>query len=103
MKAAEEDWDEDDEHHKFSRMLYKFLMLKTTDKANRIIQNGEPGDGVDAWRRLVFQYDPNLASMSQSHLKMLLGIPKAKDANEAVTNIQKLEEYIRKYEKNKDK
>ena len=102
-KAAEDDWDEDGHHHKFSRMLYKFLMLKTTDKANRIVQNGEPGDGVDAWRRLVFQYDPNLASMSQSYLKMLLGIPKAKDANEAVVNIQKLEDYVRKYEKNRNK
>jgi hypothetical protein len=102
-KAAEDDWDEDDGHHKFARLLYKILMLKTTDKAIRIVQNGDPGDGVDAWRRLVFQYDPNLASMSQSYLKMLLGIPRAKDANEAVADIHKLEDYVRKYEKNRDK
>ena len=31
----------------------------------------------------------------------MLGIPRAKDANEAVANIQKLEDYVRKYEKNK--
>ena len=30
-KAAEEEWDEDEEHSKFSRLLYKFLMAKTTD------------------------------------------------------------------------
>ena len=41
--------------------------------------------------------------MSQCHLKMILSIPRAKDANEAVSIIQKLEEYIRKYEKNRDR
>ena len=50
-----------------------------------------------------FQYDPNLASISQCHLKMIFSIPRAKDATEAVSNIQKHEEYIRKYEKNRDR
>ena len=50
----------------------------------------------------MFQYDPNLASMSQGYQKWLLGIPRAKDANEAVANIQKHEDHARKREKNKD-
>ena len=50
-----------------------------------------------------FQFDPNLASMSQCHLKIILSILRAKDVNEAVSNVQMLEEYIRKYEKNHDR
>ena len=102
-KATDEGWDDNQEHTKFSKVLYRFLLAKTGENANRVVQNGNPGDGVDAWRRLVFQYDPNLASMSQCHLKMILSIARAKDANEAVSNIQKLEEYIRKNEKNRDR
>lgn len=103
--AAQEFWDPDgdSEHKKFSKVLYRFLMAKTTDTANRIIQNGDPGNGIDAWRRLTFQFDPNLASLSQCHLKAILAIPRAKDTNEAVANIQKLEDLIRKYEKTRDK
>ena len=56
-----------------------------------------------AWCRLTFQYDPNVASVSQCHLKTILSIPRAKDAGEAVSNIQKFEEYIRKYEKHRDR
>ena len=78
-------------------------MAKTTDKANRIVQNGEPGDGIDAWRTTVFHYDPKCASISQGYLKMLLGIPKAKDAHEAAIYTQKLEDYLRKHEKNEGK
>ena len=89
--ANYEGWDDNQEHTKFSKVLYRFLLAKTCENANRVEQNGNPGDGVDAWRRLVFQYDPNLASMSQCHLKVVLSIPRAKDANEAVSNIQKLE------------
>ena len=88
---------------RFSRILYKFLVAKTCDKANRLVQNGEPGDGIDAWRRLVFAFDPQLASQAQNTLKSILNIPRTKDAPEAVAHIQKPEELIRPYERNKDK
>ena len=84
-------------------MLYKFLMAKTTDAANRIIQNGDSGNGIDAWRRLMFQFEPNQPSITQCHLKAILAIPRAKDATEAVNTIQKLEDSIRRYEKSRDK
>ena len=93
-KTKEEDWYEIDEHVKFSSILCKFLMVKTTDKANMLVQNGIPDDGTDAWRRVVFQYDPQLASQSQSTPKMILSAPRAKDATEAVSRIQKLEELV---------
>ena len=70
-KAADEGWDDNQEHAKFSKVLYRFLLAKTCENAKRLVQNGNPGDGVDAWRRFVFQYDPNLVSMSQCHLKMI--------------------------------
>ena len=41
--------------------------------------------------------------MSQGYVEMLLGIPRANDAGEAVANIQKLEEFVREYKHNKDK
>ena len=62
---------------KFSRILYKFLVAKTCDKASRLVQNGKAGDEVDAWRRLVFAYDPQLASQAQNILKSILSIPRA--------------------------
>ena len=58
-KAADEGWDDNQEHTKFSKVLHKFLLAKTGENANRVVQNGNPGDGVDArffntirtWRR----------------------------------------------------
>ena len=41
--------------------------------------------------------------MSQSYLNMLLGTPRAKDAGEAVANIQTPEDFVRKYERNEHK
>ena len=37
-KAKEEDWAEDDDRLKFSRFLFKSLMAKASDKANRLVQ-----------------------------------------------------------------
>ena len=79
-KAADEGWDDNQEHAKFSKVLYRFLLAKTCENANWLVRNGNPGDGVDAWRRLVFSMRSNFASMSQCHLKMILSIPRAKDA-----------------------
>ena len=89
-EADEEDWDPDNHmtHHKFSKLLYRFLMAKTTDAANRIVQNGDAGNGVDAWRRLMFHYEPNLASITHCHLKAILAIPRAKDADAATRTSQ---------------
>ena len=100
-EAHEEDWDPDNNmtHRKFSNQLYRFLMAKTTDAANRIVQNGDADDGVDAWRRLMFHYEPNLASITQCHLKALLAIPRATGATEAVSNVQRLDDLIRRCEK----
>ena len=104
-KSIDEKWDPDEiqDHKKFSKLLYRFLMAKTTDTANRIVQNGDPGNGVDAWRRLMFQFEPNLASVTQCHLKAILAIPRAKDATDAVSIIQKLDDLIRRYEKARNK
>ena len=89
VKATAEVWDFEDEHMRFSRILYKFLEAKTCDKANRLVQNGELGDGVDAWRRLVFAYDPQLASQAQNILKSILSIPRAKDTSEAAADARR--------------
>ena len=39
-KVNEEDCSEDGDHMRFSRILYKLLVAKTCDKANRLVQNG---------------------------------------------------------------
>ena len=53
-EAADDGWDDNQEHAKFSKVLYRFLLAKTCENAKRLVQNGNPGDAVDAWRRLVF-------------------------------------------------
>ena len=64
QEAAEEDWDQDNlnDDRRFCKILDRFLIAMARGSANRIVQIGDPGDGVDAWCRLVFQYDPKLAS-----------------------------------------
>ena len=64
QEAAEEDWGRHNlnDDWRFFKILYRFLVAMTRGSANRIVQMGDSGDGVDAWCRLVFQYDPNLAS-----------------------------------------
>ena len=58
-KAKEGYWDKSNGHVKFPRILFKFRMVETANKANRLAQNGEPGNGIDAWRRFVFAFDPS--------------------------------------------
>ena len=63
----------------------------------------DASNGVDAWRRLMFHNEPNLASTTQCHLKAILAIPRAKDATDAVSNVPRLDDLIRRYEKARNK
>ena len=51
QEAAEEDWDQDNlnDDRRFSKILHSVLIAMTRGSANRIVQIGDPGDGVDAW------------------------------------------------------
>ena len=39
-KAADEGWDDNQENAKFSKVMYRFLLAKTCENANRLVQNG---------------------------------------------------------------
>ena len=98
--ATERDWTGSTgrDHIRFARYLYNLLTIKTTDSAFTIVRNGERGNGIDAWRRLMEEYDPKLISGAAQYLKIALGIPRAKSLAEASSTLQRLEEAVRKYE-----
>ena len=95
--VVEKGWN-GDKVHAFSRALYKYLYMKTSGSARRIVRNGAKHDGYNAWRRLFAEYDPKLVTGAQGHLKRALGMGRAKNVSEVSAKIQELEEHIRKYE-----
>ena len=42
----------------FVGKFYAYLVSFTTDAANRIVRNSGEGNGLEAWRRLLSEYDP---------------------------------------------
>ena len=102
-EASTSGWrgDSGTDHVDFSADLYTFLFLKTHGSANRIVQNGVSGEGINAWRRLCNYYDPKLTTTSQHYLKLSLAIGRAKNIDDARTKIQSLEDCVRKYEEAK--
>ena len=50
-----------DEHTTaLSRQLHHMLVMLTTEDANTLISNVEQGNGAEAWRRLCWEYEPDV-------------------------------------------
>ena len=58
------DW-EYDNINTFSRVTFIYLSMRTTGTARKIVTS-KRGDGLDAWRRLFQEYNPQLVLVAQS-------------------------------------
>ena len=56
-----EDW-EYDNINTFSRVTFVYLSMRTTRTARKIVTSGKRGDGLNAWRRLFQEYNPQLVT-----------------------------------------
>ena len=91
------------DHIQFNVDLFNFLFLKTSGTANKIVNNGTLGEGVNAWRRLIHYYDPKLMAKSQYYLRLSLKIGRAKSVKDTKSKLQAFEECVRDYEEAKGK
>ena len=99
-EAADKSWTGSSgrDHIAFNAYLYSFLFLKTSGTANKIVNNGTMGAGVNAWRRLVGYYDPKLMAKSQHYLRLSLKIGRAKGVEDTKGKLQTFEECVKNYE-----
>ena len=67
-KCEEEDW-EYDNISTFSRVTFVYLSMRTTGTARKIATSGKRGDGLNAWRRLFQEYNPQLVTGAQALLR----------------------------------
>ena len=69
-----------------------------TGTARKIATSGKRGDGLNAWRRLFQEYNPQLVTGAQALLRRALSMGRAKGVADVSDRIQELEELVRKYE-----
>ena len=96
-KCEEEDW-EYDSISTISRVTFVYLSMRTTGTAREIATSGKRGDGLNAWRRLFQEYNPQLVTGAQALLRRALSMGRAKSVADVSDRIQELEELVRKYE-----
>ena len=72
-KCEEEDW-EYDSISTFSRVTFVYLSMRTTGTARKIATSGKRGVGLNAWRRLFQEYNPQLVTGAQALLRRALSI-----------------------------
>ena len=96
-KCDDEDWDYDN-INTFSRVTFVYLSMRTTGTARKIATSGKRGDGLNAWRRLFQEYNPQLVTGAQALLRRALSLGRAKNVMDVSDRIQELEELVRKYE-----
>ena len=77
-KCEEEDW-EYDCISTFSRVTFVYLSMRTTGTARKIATSGKRGDGLNAWRRLFQEYNPQLVTGAQALLRRALSMGRAKN------------------------
>ena len=97
VKCEEEDW-ECDSVSTFSRVTFVYLSMRTTGTARKIATSGKRGDGLNAWRRLFQEYNPQLVTGAQALLRRALSMGRARNVADVSDRIQELEELVRKYE-----
>ena len=93
-KCEEEDW-EYDSISTFSRVTFVYLSMRTTGTARKIATSGKRGDGLNAWRRLFQEYNPQLVTGAQALLRRALSMGRAKSVADVSDRIQELEELVR--------
>ena len=96
-RCDEEDW-EYDNINTFSRVTFVYLSMRTTGTARKIATSGKRGDGLNAWRRLFQEYNPQLVTGAQALLRRALSMGRARNVADVSDRIQELEELVRKYE-----
>ena len=96
-RCDEEDW-EYDNINTFSRVTFVYLSMRTTGTARKIVTSGKRGDGLNAWRRLFQEYNPQLVTGAQALLRRALSMERAKTVADVSDRVQELEELVRKYE-----
>ena len=101
--ANKKQWTGEDgvEHDSLSRSLYGILILQTSDQAKQIVGNGDKEDGINAWRRLVNQYDPKTMNQAIDYQKKAMKLGRAKSIDAIMPAINELEDLVRKYNDNR--
>ena len=96
--------DLDKETAVLSRQLYYMLVMLTTDDAHRMMINIEQGNGVEAWRRMCWEYEPNVRVRHGAVLHGLLRREFGKDANsDLAVEIETFERDVRRWEEQSGK
>ena len=94
-KCEEEDW-EFDSISTFSGVTFVYLSMRTT--ARKIATSGKRGDGLNSWRRLFQECNPQLVTGAQALLRRALSMGRAKTVADVSDRVQELEELVRKFE-----
>ena len=80
------------------------LVMLTTDDAHRIIQNVEQGNGAEAWRRLCWEFEPDVKVRHGSILHHLMHREFGRDPNsDLAIEIETFERDLRRWEEQSGK
>mgnify|MGYP002810041704 CR=1 FL=1 len=83
----------------FVRQLYYMLVMSTEGDANLIVKTVEKGKGVEAWRRLCWEFEPSSGMRQTAVLQGLLRRDFGRDGLGSLTlEVQRFEHDVLKWE-----
>ena len=80
-----------------NRSLYNMLISYTKGEAQIMLENSDPDEGFECWRKLIQHYDPQGGDNELTCISTLLSVPRCKRLNDIITTVEAWEKEWAQY------
>ena len=74
-----------------NKSLYNMLISYTKDEAQIMLENSNPDEGFECWRKLIQHYDPLGGDNELTTINTLLNVPRCKRMNDIIKTVENWE------------
>jgi hypothetical protein len=80
-----------------NKSLYNMLISYTKGEAQIMLENSDPDEGFECWRKLIQHYDPQGGDNELTCISTLLSVPRCKRLNDIITTVEAWEKEWAQY------
>ena len=81
-----------------NKSLYNMLISYTKGEAQIMLENSDPDEGFECWRKLIQHYDPQGGDNELTTINTLLSVPRCKRLNDIITTVEAWEREWAQYQ-----
>ena len=71
-----------------NKSLYNMLISYTKGEAQIMLENSDPEQGFECWRKLIQHYDPQGGDNELTNINVLLSVPRCKRLNDIIKTVE---------------